>query len=146
MKYLKKLLFVCFIAAFTFTMLSGNVWAVTKCADVTVPDDLVTIVSSVVKLIKIGVPIILAVLGMIDLGKAVATQKEEEIKKGQKTLLSRCIAAGLVFFVVSIVQLLFNIVSGGNASDTESRSMWNCISDFLNGPGTISGSSSNNHS
>ena len=99
------------------------------CGTFEVPGSLVNIVASVVKLIKIGVPIILIVLGMIDMGKAVATQKEEEIKKGQKTLMSRCIAAGIVFFVVAIVQLLFNIITNG----TDSDNIWTCVESFLNG-------------
>ena len=106
--------------------------ATIPCGTFEVPGSLVNIVASVVKLIKIGVPVILIVLGMIDLGKSVATQKEEDIKKGQKTLMSRCIAAGIVFFVVAIVQLLFNIVSG-TTNDAEKTTVWKCISNFVNG-------------
>ena len=50
-------------------------------------------------------------------------------KKGQKTLMSRCIAAGIVFFVVAIVQLLFGIIG----ADDDSGTMWNCINTFVNG-------------
>ncbi len=96
------------------------------CANVSVPEELTRIVSTVVTLIKVGVPIILIVLGMIDMGKAVASQKEDEIKKGQKILISRCIAAGIVFFVVAIVQLLVSIVSNNDDS------IWNtCICHFV---------------
>ena len=100
-----------------------------SCGNFEVPISLVNIVSTIVTLIKIGVPIILIVLGMIDMGKAVASQKEDEIKKGQKILLSRCIAAGITFFVVAIVQLLFSIINGG----TEGNSTWDCINQFVNG-------------
>ena len=101
----------------------------TPCGGFEIPNTLINIVSTVVKLIKIGVPIILIILGMVDMGKAVASQKEDEIKKGQKTLLSRCIAAGIVFFVVAIVQLLVSIVN----SDTDKDNTWNCIDKFVNG-------------
>ena len=110
----------------------------TPCGDFDIPNTLINIVSTVVKLIKIGVPIILIILGMVDMGKAVASQKEDEIKKGQKTLLSRCIAAGIVFFVVAIVQLLLSIINGG--SDNE---LWNCINSFVNGTG-LGGSNGTN--
>ena len=103
----------------------------TGCAGFQVPNSLINIVSTIVTLIKIAVPIILIILGMIDMAKAVASQKEDEIKKGQKTLLSRCIAAGIVFFVVAIVQLLLSIINGG--SDNE---LWNCINSFVNGTGS----------
>lgn len=101
----------------------------TECASFDVPDSLINIVATIVTIIKIGVPIILIVLGMIDMGKAVASQKEDEIKKGQKTLISRCIAAGIVFFVVAIVQLLFSVINGG----TDDNDIWTCIDHFVNG-------------
>ena len=101
----------------------------TDCAGFSVPDSLFNIVATIVTIIKIGVPIILIVLGMIDMGKAVASQKEDEIKKGQKTLMSRAIAAGIVFFVVAIVQLLFSVINGS----TENNTIWECIDNFVNG-------------
>ncbi len=107
----------------------------TDCGGISVPNSLINIVSTIVTLIKIGVPIILIVLGMLDMGKAVASQKEDEIKKGQKILISRCIAAGITFFVVAIVQLLFSIVNGG----TEGDSTWSCIDKFVNGTGGSGG-------
>ena len=101
----------------------------TDCAGVDVPNSIINIVHTIVNLIKIAVPIILIILGMLDMGKAVASQKEDEIKKGQKTLMSRCIAAGIVFFVVAIVQLLFGIIG----ADDDNKTMWNCIDKFVNG-------------
>ena len=101
----------------------------TDCAGVDVHNSIINIISTIVNLIKIAVPIILIILGMLDMGKAVASQKEDEIKKGQKTLMSRCIAAGIVFFVVAIVQLLFGIIG----ADDDNKTMWNCIDKFVNG-------------
>ena len=124
MKYIYLLLFVCLfginnVAADTVGEFCNN--------ENLIP--FIQIVSIIINAIKIGVPIILIVLGMIDMGKAVASQKEDEIKKGQKILLSRCIAAGITFFVVAIVQLLFSIINGG----TEGDSTWSCIDRFVNG-------------
>ena len=70
----------------------------------------IRIVSTVINLIKIGVPIILIILGMLDMVKAVLTQKEEKIKEGQKNLMSRLITGAVVFFIVAIVQLLAGII------------------------------------
>ena len=97
-----------------------------KCTDI--PKELTSAVATVITVIKIGVPIILAVLGMIDMGKAVASQKEDEIKNGQKKLLSRCIAAGIVFFVVAIVQLLVKIVASNESTD---QTTWSCVCQFF---------------
>lgn len=83
--------------------------------------------SLVVDLIKIGVPVLLIIFGMLDFGKAVMSQKEDEIKKSQQLFFKRLLSAALVFFVFVIVELLFNIV----ASD-EKSGVWNCVNCFIN--------------
>lgn len=97
------------------------------CAGFEVPSQIIDIVHTVITLIKIGVPIILVIFGMLDLGKAVMAQKEDEIKKGQQTFIKRLLAAAIVFFVIFIVQLVFNIIAG------DDKSLWTCINLFLNG-------------
>ena len=49
--------------------------------------------NGIIPLIQIGIPIILILLGMLDLGKAVVASKEEEIKAAQKLLVKRAIYA-----------------------------------------------------
>ena len=85
------------------------------------------IVSTIVTLIKIAVPILLIIFGMLDLGKAVVASKEDEIKKGQQMFLRRAISAILVFFVVQIVQILVRFVSGKDGTIS------NCLNCFING-------------
>ncbi len=82
------------------------------------------IVSMGILVIKIVVPILLVIFGMLDLGKAVMAQKEDEIKKGQQTLVKRVIAAVIVFFVISIVQLIIGFVSN---KDSKIMSCFNCF-------------------
>ena len=65
----------------------------------------------IIPLIQIGIPIILIVLGMLDLGKAVMASKDDEIKNAQKMLIKRCIYAVAIFFVVLIVNLVFSLLS-----------------------------------
>lgn len=85
----------------------------------------ISIVKSVVNLIKFGVPILLIIFGMIDLGKAVMAGKEDEMKKAQGTLIKRFIYAVAVFLVVTLVQFVMSIVSDANTgNDTES--WYNC--------------------
>ena len=55
---------------------------------------------------------------MLDLGKAVMASKEDEIKNAQKMLIKRAIYAVAIFFVVLIVNAVFNLV-GGNTGDQE---------------------------
>lgn len=71
--------------------------------------------NGLIPLIQIGIPIILIILGMIDLGKAVLASKEDEIKTAQKMLIKRAIYAIAVFFVVLIVQVVFGLL--GTAGD-----------------------------
>ena len=65
----------------------------------------------VIPLIQIGIPILLILLGMLDLGKAVVASKEDEIKAAQKLLIKRAIYAIAIFFVVLIVQTVFGLLS-----------------------------------
>ncbi|MBR3523891.1 MAG: hypothetical protein IKN87_04365 [Bacilli bacterium] len=85
-----------------------------------------TVTSTIVLIIQIGVPVLLIIFGMFDLGKAVIAQKEDEIKKGQSTFFKRLIAAILVFFVVTIVKL----VVGFAADRTDAVT---CIDCFIKG-------------
>lgn len=88
-------------------------------------------VHTLIVIIKIVVPIILVIFGMIDLAKGVVAQKEDEIKKGQHIFVKRLIAAAIVFFVISIVQLLIRFVAGG-----DSEGIMNCANCFINGANT----------
>lgn len=76
----------------------------------------------IIPLIQIGIPIILILLGMLDLGKAVVASKEDEIKAAQKLLIKRAIYALAIFFVVLIVQLVFGLLSTTGDSDIASES------------------------
>ena len=84
------------------------------------------VTSSIVLIIQVGIPVLLIIFGMFDLGKAVVAQKEDEIKKGQALFFKRLIAAVLVFFVVTIVKL----VIGFAADRTEAV---DCIDCFVRG-------------
>ena len=85
------------------------------------------IISTIVTLIKIAVPILLIIFGMLDLGKAVVAAKEDEIKKGQQTFIKRAIAAVIVFFVIQIVQIVVRFVSGND------QNIAGCFNCFING-------------
>ena len=91
-----------------------------------IPSNLAYIIYLIVRLIQVVVPILLIVWGMLDLGKAVMAQKEDEIKKGQQTFIKRLIAAAIVFFVVSIVTLLIGLV-GGN----DGQGIMGCVNSII---------------
>lgn len=85
------------------------------------------VVSSAITIIKIVVPVLLIIFGMLDLGKAVVASKEDEIKKGQHTFIKRVITAVIVFFAIQLVQIVIRFVSN---NDTDITSCFNC---FING-------------
>lgn len=79
-------------------------------------------------IIQIGIPIILIVMGSIDLGKAVLSSDDKEIKGATSKLIKRCIAAVAVFFVVTIVQLLMNMFSKTEVQG-DTTNWWQCWQD-----------------
>jgi len=85
------------------------------------------IVSTIITIIKIAVPVLLIIFGMLDLGKAVIAAKEDEIKKGQQTFIKRTIAAIIVFFVIQVVQIIVRFISGND------ENISGCFNCFING-------------
>lgn len=88
--------------------------------------------SLIITLIKVGVPVVLVILGMIDLFKAMTAQKEDEIKKAQGLFIKRLVAGVLVFLVFIIVELVFNVL--GDAIGDEKENVWQCAECFIGGP------------
>lgn len=118
-----------------------NILANVSCGDgmVVVDSIIPNFVSTIVTIIKIVIPIILIVLGLLDLGKATIAQKDDEIKKAQMTFIKRIIAAILVFFVVAIVQLIFGLLNKAAGDNGNGTSITSCIDCFINGNCTDEG-------
>lgn len=64
----------------------------------------------VLLILKIVIPIILIVLGMIDLGKAVISSEEKQISKSVTTLAKRLVAAIVIFFIPTIISVIWTAV------------------------------------
>ena len=71
-------------------------------------------------IIQLGIPILLILLGTIDLGKAVISSDEKEIKAAQSRLIKRFIYAAAVFFVPLLVTVVMNVVATGAEGDATS--------------------------
>lgn len=77
-------------------------------------DDLAPVlrlVGVVIKGIKIVVPIILIIVGMIDMAKAVTEKSEDKIKDAQNKLIKKAIAAVIVFLVATFVSVIMTLVA-----------------------------------
>lgn len=69
------------------------------------------VVGWILLVFKIVIPIMLIILGMIDLGKAVVASKDDEIKKSIKSLAMRAIAAVVIFFIPTLITIVMGLVS-----------------------------------
>ena len=79
------------------------------------------IVGYVVTIFKVAIPLIIVIYGMIDLGKAVVASKDDEIKKAAKQVGVRLAAGILIYFIPSLVMLVFGWISDYNNLMTESE-------------------------
>lgn len=71
-------------------------------------------------IIKIVIPILLIVLGSIDVAKAVIASKDDELKKSLKTLGMRVAAGIIVFFIPTLIDFIVTIFNGDSIYDSNS--------------------------
>ncbi len=76
--------------------------------------DILNFVGWVITLIKIAMPILIIVFGVLDFGKAVVGADEKVIKKSVTTLGIRVVAGLVIFFIPSIIVWLFGLVNAYN--------------------------------
>ena len=81
-----------------------------------IPSLIPKVISIGYTIIQVRVPIILVVIGSIDLLKRITAQKEDEIKKGQNLFIKRLIVAAIIFFVFIIVKFVISVVADSNSS------------------------------
>lgn len=109
----------------------------TLCAGIEVPDEIFNLVATIINIIRIVVPILLIIWGMLDFAKSVVAKKEEDIKKYQKAFISRLISALLVFLVITIVQLAVSLVNGvekqSHVEGQTTGDLWACSKKFIKG-------------
>ncbi len=89
------------------------------CNDTEGLGQVVTLLKNVVKIIQWGIPLLLIVFGLLDLGKAVIAGKEDEMKKAQGTLIKRFIYAVAAFLIVTLVTFAMGLVGS-----TEWKNCW----------------------
>ena len=108
--------------AYGDTVTCGNI----KNIPVKVPN----MVSTIINVLNVVVPVILVILGVIDLTKGMMSGKEDDIKKGQQTLINRTITGACIFLIVIAVKLLVSVVDEN--SDNKAN-MISCINCFISG-------------
>ena len=86
---------------------------------------IVNIVKGILGIIQFAVPVLLIVMGTIDLGKAVMSSDEKEIKGAVTKLSKRAIAAIAVFLVGALVMMVMGMLSKESVSDGGFVACWN---------------------
>lgn len=83
----------------------------------------------VFSVVKIIIPIIIIVFGVIDFFKAVIGSKDDEIKKSVKSLIMRLIAGACIFFLPAIVHFVFRLVDDWNDYESDYSKCSLCITE-----------------
>lgn len=120
----------------------------TLCDGILVPNELFNLVHTIINVIKIAVPILLIIFGMIDFAKSVIAKSEDDVKKYRKNFVSRLISAIVVFLLIFIVQLAVNMIASVEETTNENgqtiSDIWSCSKKFINGVESKSNSSTSN--
>lgn len=95
--------------------------------DCTTIQPIINFVKFLLTCIQWLVPIVIIVLGTLDLFKAVIASKEDEIKAAQKLLIKRVIYGVAIFFVTILVTFIFNALgsTGTSTGGAGFLSCWN---------------------
>ncbi len=101
----------------------------TFCADT---HSLLGLVGWAITIFKIAIPLIIIVLGVIDLGKAAVSSKPEEIKKSAISLVWRFVGGIVIFFIPTIIMLVFGFV--GNFGEAQKQVDWNICYKCITAP------------
>lgn len=81
------------------------------------------LIGSVLSIIKIIIPILLIVMGSIDLIKCIVAGKDSEMQKSKSMFIKRTIVAIIVFFIPTIVGFLLSLI------DQRKSSCLTCVLD-----------------
>ena len=91
-----------------------------------IPTGLPKFTKNLYTLVKVIVPIILIVLGMIDFARAVVSNKEENMNQSSKRFVRRIAAAVIIFMIFALTQFLVKISDAKEKSD-----MLTCMKCFM---------------
>ena len=108
-------------------------------------ETLISAVRFILTMIRWAIPIVLIILGSIDMFKAMASGDEKKTQEARKTFIRRLIYAVVAFLIPFIVELVFNfagqIVKGNANIDEVSGQNGNFFSCWYEGGNSGSNSS-----
>lgn len=74
-------------------------------------DNLREIINGVMDIIRIAIPLLLILLIGVDFGKAIFASDDKAISKAKKNAITRIIIAIVIYFVPTLINLVFNIAN-----------------------------------
>lgn len=98
-----------------------------------VPDFIIKTVAYIIEFIRIGVPLLLVIFGMVDLAKAVVAKEDKDMKKYQMLFLRKLLAGALVFFVISVTTFMLRVIDSAETDgrSTDDYEALECIQEIL---------------
>ena len=91
-----------------------------------IPKKIPELTSFAITVVQVAVPVILVIMGAIDLFKGITAQKEDEMKKGQQMFIKRLAVGAIIFLIVIVVKFIISIVA-----DTNQANIVDCIDCFV---------------
>ncbi len=96
------------------------------------------LIGYIVLVVKIVIPLVIIILGSVDLLKVMASGKDDQLKTSVASLVRRVIAGILIFFAPTIVNIAFNIINNLSPQPVTSTKCVQCITS-PNSCGTTTG-------
>jgi hypothetical protein len=76
---------------------------------------------------KIAIPLIIIIFGMMDFGKAVVSEKDEDVKKQAVKLMRRAIAGIIIFFIPTFVIWIFETINDYSENEGQFNTCKQCL-------------------
>lgn len=99
------------------------------CGGTYFPTGVATLVRNLYNLIKLLVPVVIIIVGMVDLLRAVMASDEKKMEESKSRLIKKLIAGVTIFLLFAIVQFVFKNLLGHNGA--LSSSMFDCVTYFI---------------
>lgn len=81
---------------------------------VNIPTIIPRITSGAYNIVLVVVPVILIIMGVVDLTRGIASQNEDEIKKSKNNFIKRLITGVITFVIVLVVKFMINVLASSS--------------------------------
>jgi hypothetical protein len=86
-------------------------------------------IGKILSIVKILIPLVIIILGAIDFFKAIIASKDDEIKKSMRSLMFRVLAGVIIFFIPTIVNLIFMLIDDWGNYRTDYSVCSTCVTN-----------------